>query len=107
MFNLGNRQMEKMAKQLGIATEEVPADQVIIRSDSKEIVIEKPHVTKVKIAGQETFQIIGEVSERPKEKFSQEDVQMVASSASVGEAEARKALEETGDIAAAIMKLKR
>jgi len=106
MFNLGSRQMEKMAKQLGIATEELPADQVIIKSGGKEIIIDKPHVTKVKIAGQDTFQIMGEVSERSAEKFSEEDVKMVATSSGASEADARKALQETGDIAAAIMRLK-
>ncbi len=107
MFNLGSKQMEKMAKQLGISTEEVPADQVIIRGPNKEIVIDKPHVTKVKISGQDTFQIMGDVSERTKEKFSDEDVKMVADSTGANEADAKKVLQETGDIAAAIMRLKK
>ncbi|MEM7820142.1 MAG: nascent polypeptide-associated complex protein [Candidatus Aenigmatarchaeota archaeon] len=98
--------MEKMVKQLGITTENIPADQVIIRSGSKEIVIDKPNITKVKIAGQDTFQIIGEISERLKEKFSEDDVKLVASQAGASMDDAKKALEETGDIAAAIMKLK-
>ena len=98
--------MEKMVKQLGIQTENVPADQVIIKSGNKETIIDRPSVTKVKIAGQDTFQIIGEVSERSGEKISEDDVKLVAEQTGVSDAEAKKALQETGDIAAAILKLK-
>lgn len=98
--------MEKMVKQLGIQTEDVPADQVIIKSRDRETIIDNPRVTKVKIAGQDTFQIVGEVSERSKEKISDEDVKLVANQTGATEADAKKALQETGDIAAAILKLK-
>ena len=107
MFNLGGRQMEKMMKQLGIATENVPAEQVIIRGGIKDIVIDRPSVTKVKMGDQETFQIIGEVSERPVQRFSADDAKLVAAQTGASEAEAARALNETGDIAAAILKLKK
>lgn len=106
MLNIGGRQMEKMVKQLGIQTEDVPADQVIIRSGKSETVINNPKVTKVKIAGQETFQIVGDVSIKQKEKFSSDDIKLVAEQTGVSESDARAALESEGDIAAAIMKLK-
>lgn len=101
------KQMEKMMKQMGIKTEQIEAREVVIKGRDKEIVISEPQVTKIKMAGQDTFQIMGRVSEREKEKFSEEDVKMVAEQAGVSEEEARKALEEEGDIAAAIMKLKK
>lgn len=104
---MGKRQMEKMMKQMGIQAEEIEASEVIIKARDREIVISEPQVTKIKMAGQDTFQVIGKISERAKERFSAEDVRMVAEQAGVSEEGARKALEEEGDIAAAIMKLKK
>lgn len=104
MFNIGQRQIEKMARQMGIRMENIQAEQVIIRTKDKEILIDSPAITKIKLAGQETFQIAGKVIERP--RFSAEDVQIVMSQAGVSEAEARAALEAERDIAAAILKLK-
>lgn len=100
------KQMEKMMKQMGIKTETIDASEVVIKARGKEIVITEPQVTKIKMGGQDTFQIIGKVSERSKEKFSAEDIKMIAEQTGVSEEEAKKALEEEGDIAAAIMKLK-
>ena len=56
--------------------------------------------------GQETFQISGEVEERESEDFTDEDVEMVAEKAGVSQDEARKALQEFGGIAEAIIGLK-
>ncbi len=101
------KQMEKMMKQMGIATENIDATEVLIRTAEKEILISEPQVSKIKMGGQETFQIIGNVSERALEKFSAEDVKTVSEQTGVFESEAKKALEETsGDLAEAIMKLK-
>ncbi len=51
---------------------------------------------------------MGAVSERPREKYSKEDVHTVAARAGVSEEAAQKALEETnGDLAEAILKLKK
>ena len=74
------------------------------------MVIEDPQVTKINMHGQESIQVIGEIKERPLEnkkvEFSDEDVEMIAEQTGKTEDEARAALEETGDIAEAIMKLK-
>ena len=107
MFNMGARQMEKMMKQMGIQSDEIPAEEVIIKGKDKEIVISNPKVTKIKMQGQETFQILGDVSERAKESFSEEDVKMISEQTGASEEEAKAALEETGDIAEAILKLKK
>lgn len=102
------KQMEKMMKQMGMQTEEIDALEVVIRTPEKEIIISEPSVSKIKMGGQETFQIAGNVSERAKESFSQEDVKTVSEQTGVSETEARKALEESGgDLAEAIMKLKK
>ena len=103
---MGARQMEKMMKQLGIKSEPIDADEVIIKAKDKEIIISNPQITKINMKGAESFQIAGDVSERPREKFSEDDIKMIAEQTGKTEEEAKKALEETGDIAAAIMKLK-
>jgi len=107
MLNMNARQMEKMMKQMGIHSETIDATEVIIRTPSKELVIANPEVTKINMGGQETFQIVGEVTESKKEKFTEEDVETVMEQTGVGKAEAEKALEEEGDLAAAIIKLKK
>ena len=102
------KQMEKMMKQMGVNVEKIEAEEVIIKSGSKEIVISNPDISKIKMGGQETFEIVGNVSERAREKFSEEDVRTVCAQTGVSESEARAALEETGgDLAEAIMKLKK
>ena len=115
MFNMNAKQMEKMMKQMGIKQEQIDAEEVIIKTAGGEIVISSPQVVKVNVGGQETFQISGEIAERekstepaePKEKFSEEDAKLVAQQSGASLEDARAALEETGDIAGAIMKLKK
>ncbi len=112
MFNMNAKQMEKMMKQMGIQQEQIAADEVIIKTSGGEIVVSNPQVVKVKVGGQETFQITGEISERAasaeqKEKFSEDDAKLVAQQSGASLEEAKAALAETGDIAEAIMKLKK
>ncbi|MEA2004015.1 MAG: nascent polypeptide-associated complex protein [archaeon] len=108
MPGMNPKQMKSMMKQMGMQMVEIDATEVVIKCADKEIVISNPQVSKVKAMGNETFQIVGEVSERSPEvaeKFTAEDVKMVAEQAEVSEDEARAALEETdGDIAESIMK---
>jgi nascent polypeptide-associated complex subunit alpha len=100
--------MERMMKQMGMNVSDIDAEEVIIRTADKEIVVSNPTVSKVKVMGQEMFQITGEVSEREREGESEEDVDMVAEQAGVSREEAKGMLKETqGDIAQAIMKLKK
>ncbi len=106
MFNMGGRQMDKMMKQMGIKSEKIDADEVIIRSGAKEIVIENPDVTKINMQGHETFQVMGKVTER-KAGPSEDDIKMVMEQTGATEEEVRKSLEETGDIAESILNLKK
>jgi nascent polypeptide-associated complex subunit alpha len=101
------KQMERAMKQMGMNVTNIDAEEVIIRTADKEIVISNPQVSKIKVMGQETFQITGEVSERPREDISDDDVEMVAEQTGVSKEEARDMLRETGDIAEAIMRLKK
>ncbi len=93
-------------RQMGMQMSNIDAEEVIIRTREKEIVISNPQVSKIKVMGQETFQITGDVSERPREEIREEDVEMVAEQAGVSPEQAREMLMETGDIAEAIMRLK-
>ena len=106
-MKINPKMMEKAMKQMGIKSEEILAEEVIIKTPEKEIIIKNPQVTKINMGGQESFQIAGEISERTSEKFSQDDIKMIMEQTGATEQEAEKALEETGDIAEAIIKLKK
>ena len=100
------KKMQGMMKQLGIKQEVIEdAKKVTIECDSKNIVIENPSVTKIEMQGQETWQIMGDVTEI-EVGISEEDVKLVIEKTEKSEEEVRKALEEVnGDIAEAIVKL--
>jgi nascent polypeptide-associated complex subunit alpha len=104
--------MQQAMKKMGIQQTEIPAIEVIIRMEDKEIVIADPSVQKVNMMGQESFQVSGRVEERELSssktpEISEEDVKTVMEQAGVDEETAKKALEEAnGDLAEAIMKLK-
>ena len=104
------RKMQQMMKRMGIQQVDIPATEVIIRTEDKEIVITEPSVAKVNMMGQETFQISGNIHEKEassEPEISEDDVKTVVEQANVSEEEAKKALEESnGDIAAAILSLK-
>lgn len=100
--------MKQAMKKMGIKQEELDATKVDIYLKDKKIVINNPVVSKVNMMGKDSFQISGDISEGVLEKVSSDDVETVVSQAGCSEEEAKKALEETdGDIAAAIIALKR
>jgi len=99
------KKMEQMLKKLGMKMDNIPADKVIIKSDSGDITIEEPQVIKTSMKGQVVFQISGNVKEK---FFSDEDVKLVMEQSGVKDKEkVKKILEQTnGDVVEAIMKLK-
>jgi len=107
---MNSRQMKQAMKKMGIAQQEVAANEVIIRCDDKEIVITNPQVSKVNMMGQQTYQVVGEAIERELDttpEINNEDVETVMDSTGSTEDEARTALEESkGDLAQAIMNIK-
>ena len=105
-MNIDPKKMQAMMKQMGIKQEVVEAERVIIEGSEKRIVIENPDVVKVKMGGQESWQITGEALEEVYEGISEADVALVAEKTGKSKEESRKALTETKDIAEAIMKLK-
>ena len=100
------KKMAAMMKQMGIKQEEIPAERVIIEGSDKKIIIENPNVQKIVMQGQESWQITGTArEENVEEGITADDVKMVMEKTGASEKEARAALEETGDIAEAIVKL--
>ena len=103
------RKMQQMMKQLGIQQVDIPATEVIIKSEGKDIIIRNPAVAKVNMMGQETFQISGEIEEREHAavpEISDEDIKTVMEQAGVDRKAAQQALEEAeGDLAEAIVRL--
>jgi len=103
LVKINERAIRKMLKQMKM--EEIDADEVIIKTGDKELVIRNPRVSSFEVMGQRAFQIIGEVEERT--GISEEDVQLVMEQAGVDRERAEKTLRECGgDIALAIAKLK-
>jgi len=99
------KQMASMMKKMGIKTETIDAKEVIIKGQ-KTIVIKNPTVTVVDMQGQKTYQIMGNAEEKKEE--SREDLELVMEQTGSTEDEARGALDESeGDIAVAILKLKK
>ncbi len=84
-------------------------EEVIIRTSTKEIIVENPEVAALDLHGQKIFQVTGQITEKKIEKkmeIPEEDVRLVADQTSKSMEEAQKALEETGgDLAKAILLL--
>lgn len=101
------KKMQAVMRQMGISQEEIPAFRVIIEKEESKIVISNPSVVKVKMQGQETFQISGgDISEESLDtEISEEDIKTVMEKTGSTEEKAKSALEETGDLADAILKL--
>jgi nascent polypeptide-associated complex subunit alpha len=106
-MKINPRQMEKMMRKMGIQSVSIDAEEVIIKTPDKDIVIKNPQVSRVNAMGQDTFQVSGDVEEREREGFNSEDVETVMEQAGVSEEEAISALKETNDLADAIMRLKK
>jgi len=99
------KKMQAMMKQLGIKQEEIPAERVVIEKPDGKTIIENPSVQKITMQGQESFQITGEILDSEELQFSEDDIKLVAEKTGKSESESKTALEETNDIAEAILKL--
>ena len=108
-MNFNPKQAAQLMKKMGIQQTEIEAEEVIIKTADKDIIIKNPNVSKISMSGQETFQISGVVEEHEaKSEISEEDINTVAEQAGVPEDEAKAALEKSeGDLAEAIMELKK
>ena len=106
----GNRQMRRMMDKMGLDMEELPnVQEVIIKTDKKEIIIAKPAVTEMKAKDKSIFQVVAESYEEKElevQIFSEEDISLVCQQANGDEETAKNALAEAeGDLARAILLL--
>ena len=103
MPKMNPKDMEKMMQKMGIKQHEISASEVIIKTSEGNLIIKNPQVVKINMMGQDSFQIVGEIT---KEEFSEEDVKTVMDQADVSREKAVKALKESkGDLAEAILSL--
>jgi nascent polypeptide-associated complex subunit alpha len=107
------KQMQQAMKQLGIKQEDLDASEVIIKLSDREIVISNPSVQKIKMQGQESYQILGDSKERALSseeeeviEITEEDIETVMTQAKCTRQEAEDALGEAeGDLAMAVLLL--
>jgi nascent polypeptide-associated complex subunit alpha len=102
------KKMQAAMKQMGISQQEIPAEKVVIhKNDGSKTIIENPSIQKIKMQGQETFQVSGEISEESAElEFSEEDIQTIIDKTDCSKEKAKETLEKNeGDIAQSIMDL--
>jgi len=104
---LNPKKMQAVMKQMGISQDEIPCSRVVIeKDDGGKLVINNPSVIKIKMQGQESFQITGDVSEESEEVgVSEEDIKAVMGKTNCSEEKAKEVLERTGDLAEAILEL--
>jgi nascent polypeptide-associated complex subunit alpha len=102
--------MRRMMDKMGLDMNELSnVQEVIIKTDKKEIIISKPAVTEMKAKDNSIFTVTADSYEEKELEvpiFSEEDIQLVSLQAGVDDEKARIALEEAnGDLAKAILNL--
>ena len=110
----GGRDAMRMMQKMGMKMDQIPdVSAVIIKTASKDIVIDEPSVTVINMQGQTMYQIAGgQVSEAQPQQSAQPvasdaDAQLVAQQTGKSVEESRKALIDAGgDLAKAILSLK-
>lgn len=102
--NIDPKKMNALMRQMGVSQEEISASRVVIEKEDGNIIINNPSITKIKMQGQESFQISGNIEEL-ENGISEEDIRTIVEKTGCSEEQAKEALEETGDLAEAIFKL--
>ena len=108
---LNPKKMNAIMSKMGISQQEINANQVIIKKDDGDIIINNPSVVKINMQGQENFQVSGDISEQesePKETENNEaeDIKTIMEKVGCLEQEARLAYEKANkDITEAILSL--
>ena len=110
MMRGGNREMRRMLDKMGLEMKEMgEIEEVVIRTETKELYLIKPQVVEMKGKDITIFQVVAtDIEERQKEvpSFKEEDVVLVMQQASVSKDRAIQALTDSkGDLAQAIINL--
>jgi nascent polypeptide-associated complex subunit alpha len=106
----GNREMRRMLDKMGLEMKDMGnIEEVIIRTDTKELYLIKPQVIEMKGKDSTIFQVVAtDIEEKQREvpTFKEEDIILVMQQASVSREKAINALTESkGDLAQAILTL--
>jgi nascent polypeptide-associated complex subunit alpha len=106
MGGLNPKKMQAIMKQMGISQEEINSERVIIeKTDGSTVIIDDPSVIRIKMNGEESYQITGK-SREIIEKFSEEDIKTVMEKTNSTKEKAIESLENSnGDLAEAILSL--
>lgn len=108
---MDQRKMQKMMKQMGVSTKDIPAEKVIIFIKDKKLIFENPQVTETTMMGQKTYQLTGNFREETKEveiTINDDDIDLVVAQTGVDKEKAKNLLiKNKGDIAATIMELQK
>jgi nascent polypeptide-associated complex subunit alpha len=110
MMRGGNREMRRMLDKMGLEMKEMgEIEEVVIRTETKELYLIKPQVVEMKGKDSTIFQVVAtDIEERQKEvpSIREEDVVLVMQQASVSRDRAIQALTDSkGDLAQAIINL--
>ena len=110
MMRSGNREMRRMLDKMGLEMKDLgDVEEVIIKTRTKEIFLNKPQIIEMKGKDSTIFQIVAtSIEEAVKEvpSINEEDITLVMQQASVSRDKALVALTESkGDIAQAILNL--
>ncbi len=110
MMRGGNREMRRMLDKMGLEMKEMgEIEEVVIRTETKELYLIKPQVVEMKGKDSTIFQVVAtEIEEREREvpSIREEDVVLVMQQASVSKDRAIQALTDSkGDLAQAIINL--
>lgn len=110
MMRGGNREMRRMLDKMGLEMKEMSEiEEVVIRTETKELYLIKPQVVEMKGKDSTIFQVVAtDIEERQREvpSFREEDVVLVMQQANVSKDRAIQALTDSkGDLAQAIISL--
>jgi nascent polypeptide-associated complex subunit alpha len=110
MMRSGNREMRRMLDKMGLEMQDLGSiEEVIIKTETKELYLIKPQVVEMKGKDSTIFQIIATAIEEKKREipaFKEEDIILVMQQTNVSRDKAILALTDAkGDIAQAILSL--
>ncbi|HKU50536.1 MAG TPA: nascent polypeptide-associated complex protein [Nitrososphaera sp.] len=110
MMRGGNREMRRMLDKMGLDMKTMDnVEEVIIKTETKELYLIKPQVIEMKGKDSTIFQVVAsDIEEKQREvpSFKEEDIILVMQQANVSREKAMQALTECkGDMAQAILNL--
>jgi nascent polypeptide-associated complex subunit alpha len=110
MMRGGNREMRRMLDKMGLEMKDLGnIEEVVIKTETKEIYLVKPQVVEMKGKDSTIFQVVAtdiEEKEREVPSLNEEDIMLVMQQANVARERATRALiDAKGDMAQAILNL--